>query len=177
VRPTPFADDPLGYSAAAVEEVPMRGDAPISVVRTSAVTRLVWGATLLSAPGLVLRLLGGRQTRLAHTILRVLGARHVVQATVTAVRPNRVVLMGGAGLDGLHALSALALAAVDPSQVRIGLTDAGMAATWIGLDLGAMRRSARRAPPWPSAVGSAAIGWPRPSPSAARRTAKDGMNG
>jgi hypothetical protein len=113
----------------------MGGVAPVSLVRTSALTRVIWGATLLAAPHLVLRLLGGRRTRLARAVLRTLGARQVLQAMVTAARPTRVVLVGGAGLDGLHALTALALAAVDPSQVRIGVTDAGIATTWIGLDL------------------------------------------
>lgn len=117
----------------------MGGVAPVSMVRTSALTRVIWGLTLLGAPRLVLRLLGGRQTRLAQAVLRTLGARHVLQATVTAARPSRVVLVGGAGLDGLHALTALALAAVDRSKVRIGLTDAGIATTWIGLDLRAVQ--------------------------------------
>lgn len=129
----------------------MGGVARVCVVRTSALTRVVWGVTLLGAPRLVLRLLGGRQTRLAQAVLRILGARHVLQATVTAARPSRVVLVGGAGLDGLHALTALALAAVDPSQVRIGLTDAGIATTWMGLDLRAVR------------------GWPGRRASATRR--------
>lgn len=121
----------------------------VSVVRTSALTRLIWGGMLLGAPRPVLRLLGGRQTALARTVLRVLGARHVLQATVTALRPTRIVLAGGAGLDGLHALTALALAILDPSQARIALTDAGIAATWIGLDVRAALRP--RAPFHPRA--------------------------
>lgn len=118
----------------------MGGPARVSVVRTSALTRMIWGAALLGAPRLVLRVLGGRQTRAARVVLRVLGARHLVQATATALHPSRVVLAGGAGLDGLHALTDLSLAAVDPSQNRLALTDAGIAATWIGLDVHAARR-------------------------------------
>ncbi|HEX7744749.1 MAG TPA: hypothetical protein VF462_05760 [Micromonosporaceae bacterium] len=119
----------------------MGGVARASVVRTSALTRAIWGATLLGAPRPVLHVLGGRQTPLARMILRVLGARHLVQATVTALHPSRAVLAGGAGLDGLHALTDLALAVLDPSQKRLALTDAGIAATWIGLDLRAARRA------------------------------------
>jgi hypothetical protein len=113
----------------------MGGVARVSMVRTSALPRLIWGATLLAAPRPVLRVLGGRQTALAEAVLRVLGARHLVQAMAIALYPSRVVLAGGAGLDGLHVLTALALAAVDPSQIRIALTDASIAATWIGLDV------------------------------------------
>lgn len=118
----------------------MGGVARVTVVRTSALTRAIWGATLLGAPRSVLRVLGGRQTPLARATLRVLGARHLVQATATILHPSRVVLAAGAGLDGLHAVSALALAVVDPSQSRIAVTDAGIAATWIGLDVRAARR-------------------------------------
>jgi hypothetical protein len=115
------------------------GVTPGTVARTSALTRMIWGVTLLVAPRRVLRLLGGRETRLAQAVLRVLGTRQVLQAAVTAVRPSRVVLLGGVGLDGLHALTGLGLAVVDPSQARIGVTDAGIAATWIGVDLRALR--------------------------------------
>jgi hypothetical protein len=109
--------------------------ARVSVVRTSALTRVIWGATLVSAPRSVLRALGGRQSALAEAVLRVLGARHLLQATATALCPSRAMLASGAGLDGLHVTTALALAVVDPSQTRIALTDAGIAAIWIGLDV------------------------------------------
>jgi hypothetical protein len=118
----------------------MGGVARVSVVRTSALARVIWGATLLGAPRSVLRALGGRQTALARAVLRVLGARHLAQATATALHPSRAVLAGGAGLDGLHAMTALALAAVHPPQSRIALSDVGIAAMWIGLDVHAARR-------------------------------------
>jgi hypothetical protein len=128
---------------------------------------VIWGATLVSAPRLVLRLLGGRETRLAEVVLRVLGARQVLQAAVTAVCPSRVVLIGGVGADGLHALSALGLAVVEPSQARVGLADAGIAATWMGMDLRALRDLAgpsgserTRRSRWRSTAGRAhGAGW------------------
>jgi hypothetical protein len=113
----------------------MGGVAPGSTLRPSALARTIWGTMLLGTPRLVLPLLGGRQTRLATTVLRVLGARHVLQAIVTAPRRRRAILVLGAGLDGLHALTALATAATDRSRIRIGLTDAGIATAWMCWDL------------------------------------------
>jgi hypothetical protein len=113
-------------------------------VRTSALQRLIWGGVLLAVPGPVLRCLGGRPTRTAKATLRLLGARHLVQATATTLCPDTAMLATGAGLDGLHAITAIALAVIDRPQRRIALTDAGIAVVWIGLDLHAALRPPRQ---------------------------------
>jgi hypothetical protein len=61
-------------------------------------------------------------------VARVLGTRHLAQAVLTLWRPRPAVLAAGAGIDGCHAASMLALAAASPRMRRAGLTDA-MAAT------------------------------------------------
>ncbi|MFZ0832961.1 MAG: hypothetical protein WAM92_07730 [Mycobacterium sp.] len=65
-------------------------------------------------------------------IARILGARHLTQATLSGVRPSPEVLAMGVWVDGVHALTALGLAAVDRSRARAGLTDTAVAAIWAG---------------------------------------------
>ncbi|MFE9690243.1 hypothetical protein [Micromonospora sp. NPDC005806] len=114
----------------------------VPVWHTSALARLVWGGTLTLVPGRVLRRLG-QPSGLAVETLRVLGVRHLVQAVVTLRRPTPAVLTVGAAADGLHALSAVALAAVDRRQRRVALLDSAIAGGWSVLDLRAARRPRR----------------------------------
>ncbi|SCG62406.1 hypothetical protein [Micromonospora inositola] len=114
----------------------------VPVWHTSALARVLWGGTLTLAPRRVLGALG-RPSGLAVATLRVLGVRHLVQAAVTLRRPTPVVLTGGAAADALHAVSAVALAAVDRRQRRIALLDTAIAAGWMVLDLRAARRPRR----------------------------------
>ncbi len=87
--------------------------------------RACYGAALLSAPGLALGLCTGEASSpRARAVVRILGARHVAQAVLTLWQPRRRVLAAGAGIDGCHAASMLALAAADPSLRRAGLADA-----------------------------------------------------
>jgi hypothetical protein len=91
--------------------------------------RACYGAALLAAPGAALRLATGRLPgSRARTVARVVGARHLAQAVLTAWCPEPVVFAAGAGVDLCHAASMLALAAADPALRRAGLADA-MAAT------------------------------------------------
>jgi hypothetical protein len=87
--------------------------------------RACYGAVLLCAPGPVLGLSTGRPSSArARAVARILGARHLAQAVLTVWRPDPVVLAAGAGIDGCHAASMLALAAASPGARRAGLTDA-----------------------------------------------------
>ncbi len=94
-------------------------------VTVLAVVRAGWGLALLIAPAAVTSTVHhappGTRTRV---VARVLGARHLAQAAVTAVRPTREVLRGGAVVDVLHASSMVALAVVSGPYRRAGLTDA-----------------------------------------------------
>jgi hypothetical protein len=87
--------------------------------------RACYGTALLSAPGLALGLCTGEaSSQRARAVVRILGARHLAQAVLTLWQPRRKVLAAGAGIDGCHAASMLALAAADPSLRRAGLADA-----------------------------------------------------
>jgi hypothetical protein len=91
--------------------------------------RAGYGAVLLCAPGLALGLCTGEaSSSRARAVVRFLGARHLAQAVLTLWRPRRPVLAAGAGIDGCHAASMLALAVADPQLRRAGLADA-LAAT------------------------------------------------
>lgn len=105
-----------------IDRVPLRG--------VAVAARLAWGGLLLLAPGALLRPVGPATTTAVRT-LRVLGARHLVQAAVTVRRPTRGVFAAGAAVDGLHALTDLALAAADRRQRPAALTDAAVAAGWM----------------------------------------------
>lgn len=91
--------------------------------------RVAWGMLLLTRPGVAARMLSGRPPypRLELPVLRVLGLRHVAQAAFTAARPCPRTVVGGAGLDVLHALSGIGYAASNRSRRRTGLLDATIA--------------------------------------------------
>jgi len=87
--------------------------------------RACYGALLLCAPGLALGMCTGEASgRRTRVVTRILGARHLAQAALTLWRPRPAVLAAGAGVDGCHAVSMLALAAASPDTRRAGLTDA-----------------------------------------------------
>ncbi len=88
-----------------------------------------YGAVLLCAPGTAVRLSGaGPASSRTLAVTRVLGARHLIQAAVTAAAPNAAVLTVGAQVDCAHAASMLAVAAASRPLRRAGLGD-GLIAT------------------------------------------------
>jgi hypothetical protein len=93
--------------------------------------RAGWGGVLLVAPAVALRI-GGPGFRAPHAtaIARVLGARHIAQAAVTALAPTPAVGMLGAATDALHASGNVLAAAVSPRWRRVALIDAGIAAAF-----------------------------------------------
>ncbi|MDG4782345.1 hypothetical protein O7614_22030 [Micromonospora sp. WMMD961] len=91
--------------------------------------RLAWGGLLLLSPVRLLRPVDPVTTTAVVT-LRVLGARHIVQTAVTLWRPTPGVFAGGAAVDAIHCVAALALAAVDSRQRSAARTDAAVAAAW-----------------------------------------------
>jgi hypothetical protein len=87
--------------------------------------RASYGVALVMAPGLVVYLATGRfPGRRGRRIAQLLGARHLVQAAVTAAAPVPDVFALGAGADALHAGSMLVLAAAGPAARHAALTDA-----------------------------------------------------
>jgi hypothetical protein len=72
-----------------------------------------WGGVLICVPAQVLSLAGEVPSPAALRVLRVLGARHLGQAAVTAARPSPAALRAGGVVDMLHAASCAGLAMAD----------------------------------------------------------------
>lgn len=86
--------------------------------------RLVWGGLLLAAPGLALEAVtGAPATRSQERLLRVLGARHLVQGGLDLARATPGLLRGGAAVDLLHAATCAGAAALSPEWRRAALVD------------------------------------------------------
>jgi hypothetical protein len=86
--------------------------------------RASYGVALVMAPGTLTYLATGHPAgRRGRRVAQLLGARHLVQAAVTAFVPVRSVFALGAAVDAVHAGSMLALAAADPVARRAALTD------------------------------------------------------
>ena len=117
-----------------------------------AVVRLLWGALLLGAPRAVLRVAPGRdpddqRERRVRVVVRVLGARHLLQgAAELALGPDAVAAgRVGAAVDAAHSLSMVALAGFDRRRRVVASTDAAVAAAFAAS--GALlwqRRASRR---------------------------------
>jgi hypothetical protein len=87
--------------------------------------RAGYGMALVLAPGPAIRLATGRlPSRRACRVAQVLGVRHLVQATLTAIAPTPVVLAVGGQVDAVHTASMLMLGAVSRAGRRAALTDA-----------------------------------------------------
>jgi hypothetical protein len=88
--------------------------------RWVAIARAGVGLCCLGAPR---RLLPAteRDSLAARRVMRVLGARHLVQAGVEMARPTPAVLALGAGVDAVHALSCLGFAVVGGARWRRGV--------------------------------------------------------
>lgn len=120
-------------------------------VRTAVLVlaRGAYGMALCIAPGALMGVAGGPPpSRRTRTVARLLGARHLVQAAITAAalagptppgielaasalrgaRPGGAVLLLGAEVDLLHAASMAGLAVLAPRRRRIGLADSLIAA-------------------------------------------------
>jgi len=92
--------------------------------RALQLARASYGAALLLAPAPTIRLATGRPpSRRACQTARLLGARHLAQATMTALAPLPGVFAAGAQADALHAASMLVLATADGAARRAALTD------------------------------------------------------
>lgn len=112
-----------------------------SVSRTE-LARGLWGAALVLAPGPVLRHVHGvGEGGPGVAVLRVLGARHLLQAAAVTVRPTPRMLLLGAAVDLSHCLSAVPLALAGGRYARAGAVETTVAAAWTAAEA-ARRRSA-----------------------------------
>jgi hypothetical protein len=111
--------------------------------RTLVVIRLGYGLLQLSAPNLVpARVLGQPLHGRDQAVLRLLGARHLLQAAVTTAAPTAAVLRYGASVDAAHAASMMVTAldrrrrrtAIAEMVCATGFTIAGVRAARGGVD-------------------------------------------
>jgi hypothetical protein len=110
--------------------------APAAAGRALQLARVSYGTALLLAPGVAIFLVTGHLPgRRARRVARLLGARHLAQAALTAVVPLPEVFMVGAGVDALHAASMVILAAVDRTARRAALADAAVEAAFAATGL------------------------------------------
>lgn len=97
------------------------------------ILRAGWGALLLLAPDVPLAPGGATDTRGVRTAERLLGARHLAESLILTFdhgrRPRRWI----ATVDGLHAVSMLALAALRRDLRRAALLSAASAGVLVGL--------------------------------------------
>jgi hypothetical protein len=89
--------------------------------------RLVIGILGLCTPARACRIWGADpRSAAAVNTARVLGVRHVGQATLLSLHPTRGAQLTSVAVDFLHATSMVTLAAVRPSVRRPALTSAGI---------------------------------------------------
>jgi hypothetical protein len=101
---------------------------------------------LVLAPGPAIRLVTGRfPGQRTCRVARVLGARHLVQAALTAVAPRPATFAVGGQVDAVHAASML-LAAIRPAQRRAALIDALAEAALAAAGVSASIRARSRLP-------------------------------
>lgn len=122
------------------------------------------GLVEVLAPAAVLRAVGTDPADPdSLVVLRVLGARHLLQAVIATARPTSGARRVGVAVDAAHALSMLALAAVSRSHRRAALSSATTAT--------ALAAGGLLAPERPLVSRASASG-ARPRRTAARRRAR-----
>lgn len=93
--------------------------------------RGLYGLAVTMGPASVLRLVGIDDASPKPTaIVRTLGLRDVAQALIYAPAPTRPLVLLGAGIDGLHAASMVALAVASPRWRRAALFSGTLSLTF-----------------------------------------------
>jgi hypothetical protein len=87
---------------------------------------VIVGVALLAAPGRVCDLVSNTGARPTGWV-RLLGARYLAQGVAQLRWPRPAVLRGSAAVDGLHAVSMVALAAASPTYRRLAVCSAALA--------------------------------------------------
>jgi hypothetical protein len=98
------------------------------LARLLAVAHLGQAAILLAQPRALLRAITGDHGVPPSWVVRVLGARGLLQGALETVRPRPTILRLGIAVDLTHAASMLAAARIWPRYRRAALVSAGSAA-------------------------------------------------
>jgi hypothetical protein len=103
--------------------------------------RAGYGGALLIVPGPLIRLASGRPAGArARAVARALGARHLLQATLTTAAASSARSLGvGAAVDLAHAASMAALGLADRQVRRLSLSDALVESTFAAAGASAAR--------------------------------------
>jgi hypothetical protein len=104
---------------------------------------------LVLVPGPAIRLATRRSpSRRTRRVAQVLGARHLIQAALTAVAPRPAVFAVGSQVDAVHTASMVLLAAASRAGRRAALadalTEAALAAAGLSASTGRLRPGAAR---------------------------------
>jgi hypothetical protein len=100
------------------------------------VVRAAYGTLLLAAPRQALRLGGSHDNAgAARTVVRVLGARHLLQAAMCATWPTPTARRVSGCTDVLHAATEVSVAVFDRRRRRAAGLDAAVAVTFAAATL------------------------------------------
>jgi hypothetical protein len=121
---------------------PLTGAAGVAARSWAAGTAAAGAVALLRAQQ-VARLVSGRGAAPGPAVVRILGARQLLQGTAILVRPTPLLLFVGATVDVLHAASMVAAAVIWSRYRRPALTSAAVAATSGAAGAGIIRRGQR----------------------------------
>lgn len=105
-----------------------------------ALVRFGYGATLLTAPGVLIRLAGAQSAGPgAKRVARVLGARHCLQAVLLSRSRAPIAHELGVTVDLLHALSMQGMAAFDRTHRQAEVVDSCVATAFASAEMQALR--------------------------------------
>jgi hypothetical protein len=90
---------------------------------------------LVVAPTTVAAALGGPTDDRTVSAMRLLGARHLIQASASALDTSPRFLVGGGLLDAAHSTSMVFLGAIDPTRRRLAWLDSVVESGWSAASL------------------------------------------
>ncbi|WP_427171834.1 hypothetical protein [Arthrobacter sp. 92] len=117
-------------------------------MRAMEATRAAYGLCQLAFPSMIFRLaLGHQPDRRVRAVVRILGARHLLQALVISAAPaSRALHLGSGVVDSLHSASMVGLAVTDRRRRRGAALDAVVAGLFAGTEFAFGNRIRPRRP-------------------------------
>jgi hypothetical protein len=108
--------------------------------------RAAYGLCQLAFPSMIFRLaLGHRPDRRVRVVVRILGARNLLQALIIGAAPtSRALHLGGGVVDSLHSASMVGLAVTDRRHRTVAALDAAIAGLFAGSEFGLSSRNRSR---------------------------------
>jgi hypothetical protein len=99
-----------------------------TVIRSASAVLAAWGVVLVARPEAVVRAVAPGQASPPTWLVRLLGARLVVQHAAVFAVPRRGPVLAGAAVDVLHASSMAGVAALAPNHRRSALVSGSTSA-------------------------------------------------